>query len=78
MLDDLKLDQAVRLAILNLMVVLYDCGITEVHVGGVMRIMGVSDEVASTHDDERLVLDDDFVKYVEEMNTPRSADQTLH
>ena len=41
MLDDAELDQAVRLAILNLMVVLYDCGITEIHIGGVMRIMGV-------------------------------------
>ena len=48
------------------------------HVGGVMRIMGVSDETASAHDNERLVLDDEFVKYVEELNTPRSSDQSLH
>ena len=78
MLDDIKIDHAIRLAILNLMVVLYDCGITEVHVGGVLRIMGVSDETASGHDDERLILDDEFVKYVEEINTPRTSDQTLH
>ena len=78
MLDDAELDQAVRLSILNLMVVLYDCGITEVHIGGVMRIMGVPDDKAKQHDDERLILNEEFVKYVEQINTPRPADQSLH
>jgi hypothetical protein len=78
MLDDIKLDESIRLAILNLMLVLYDCGITEIHVGGVMRILGVSNQKASEHDDELLVLDEEFVKYVEQINEPRPADQTLH
>jgi len=78
MLEDLEVDQSIRLAILNLMVVLYDCGITEVHVGGIMRILGVPDERASQHDDERVVLDPDFVKYVEQINQPRPIDQILH
>jgi hypothetical protein len=78
MLDNPELDQSIRLAILNLMVVLYDCGITEIHVGGVMRIMGVSDSMAQQHDNERLVLDEEFVKYVEQINTPRPVDQLLH
>ena len=78
MLDDAELDQVVRLSILNLMVVLYDCGITEVHIGGVMRIMGVPDDKAQQHDDERLILNEEFVKYVEQINTPRPADQILH
>jgi hypothetical protein len=78
MLEDLEIDQSIRLAILNLMMVLYDCGITEIHVGGVMRILGVPSEKAQEHDDERLVLDEDFVKYVEAINTPRPVDQILH
>lgn len=78
MLDDAELDQTIRLAILNLMVVLYDCGIEEVHIGGVMRIMGVPDDKARQHDDERLVLNEEFVKYVEQINTPRPSDQPLH
>lgn len=78
MLDNLDIDQAIRLTILNLMVVLYDCGIEEVHVGGVMRILGVPNEKAQTHDDERLILDENFVKYVEELNKPRPANQALH
>jgi hypothetical protein len=78
MFDDAELDQSIRLSILNLMVVLYDCGITEVHIGGVMRIMGVSDSMAQKHDNERLVLDEEFVKYVEQINEPRPVDQPLH
>ena len=78
MLDNLEIDQAVRLAILNLCVVLYDCGITEVHVGGIMRILGVPDDRAQQHDDERMVLDTEFVKYAEQINQPRPADQVLH
>ena len=78
MLDDLEIDQSIRLAILNLMLVLYDCGITEIHVGGIMRILGVPGDKASAHDDERVVLDEDFVKYVEQINEPRPVDQLLH
>jgi hypothetical protein len=78
MLDDLPVDQAIRLSILNLCVVLYDCGINEVHVGGLMRILGISDDKAARHDLERIVLDEDFVKYVDQINTPRPVDQVLH
>ena len=78
MLDDIGMEETVRLAILNLMMVLYDCGINEVHLGGIMRILGVPDERAAQHDDERVVLDEDFAKYIEEINTPRPTDQTVH
>ena len=78
MLDDIELDRTIRVAILNFMVVLYDCGIEEVHVGGVMRILGVSNDKAQKHDNERLVLDQEFVKYVEQINEPRPVDQRLH
>jgi hypothetical protein len=78
MLDNLDIDQAVRLAILNLCVILHDCGITEVHVGGIMRILGVPDNLAQEHDDERIILDNEFVKYVDQINEPRPVDQALH
>ena len=73
-----ELDIAIRTAIHNLMLVLYDQGITEIHTGGLMRLLGVSDEVAQEYDNERVILDDNFVKYVQEINTPRPADQPLH
>jgi len=78
MLDDIDMEETVRLAILNLMMVLYDCGINEVHLGGIMRLLGVPNERAAQHDDERVVLDKDFAKYIEAINTPRPTDQTLH
>jgi hypothetical protein len=78
MLDDIELDQHIRMAILNLCVVLYDCGITEIHVGGIMRILGVSDDTAQAHDQERIVLDENFVKYVDAINERRPDDQPLH
>jgi hypothetical protein len=43
-----------------------------------MRVLGVPDEKAAEHDLERVVLDDDFVKYVDQVNTPRPANQPLH
>ena len=76
MFDDL--DLTIRNAIHNLMLVLYDQGITEIHTGGLMRLLGVSDELAQEYDHERVILDDNFVKYVEEINTPRPSDQPLH
>jgi hypothetical protein len=78
MLDNIEIDQSVRLAILNLMVVLHDCGIEEIHVGGIMRILGVGNDQAQKHDDEWLVIDENFIKYVEQINEPRPADQILH
>ena len=73
-----ELDLTIRNAIHNLMLVLYDQGITEIHTGGLMRLLGVSDEVAQDYDNERVILDDNFVKYVEEINTPRPPNQPLH
>ena len=76
MLDDL--DYPVRMAINQLMLVLYQQGITEIHTGGLMRLLGVPNEVSQEYDDERIILDDNFVKYVSEFSSPRSSDQSLH
>jgi hypothetical protein len=73
-----ELDLTIRTAIHDLMLVLYSQGITEIHTGGLMRLLGVSNEVAQQYDNERVILDDNFVKYVKEINTPRPADQSLH
>ena len=73
-----ELDLTIRAAIHNLMLVLYEQGITEIHTGGMMRLLGVDNNVAQEYDDERIILDDNFVKYVEEINTPRPSNQSLH
>jgi hypothetical protein len=78
MLEDIELDQKIRMALLNLIMVLYECGIEKIHLGGIMRILGITNEVASQYDNEQVVVDEDFVKYVEQINKPRPTDQTLH
>jgi hypothetical protein len=78
MLDDKDLDETMRVALMNLMVVLYNCGIEKVHMGGLMRILGVDNKHASYHDDELILINEKFVKYVEQINEPRPVDQTLH
>ena len=78
MLDNKDLDETIRQALMNLMVGLYDCGIEQIHIGGLMRILGIDNKIASKHDDELIVVDEKFVKYVEQYNEPRPVDQTLH
>ena len=78
MLDDAKIEQEVRVLMYELMMVLYQHGITEVHVGGMMRLMGVDPDRAAEHDDEMVILDDKFAKYVKSITETRSSDQTLH
>lgn len=73
-----ELDLTIRTAIHNLMLVLYEQGITEIHTGGLMRLLGVSNEVAQEYDNERVILDENFANYVAEINTPRPPDQSLH
>jgi hypothetical protein len=78
MLDNLKLEESLRLSILNLMLVLYDCGISEIHLGGLMRLLGVDNAVATAYDEWLVKIDEDVAKYIEALNEPRPSDQTLH
>jgi hypothetical protein len=78
MLDDFELETEVRAIMYELMMVLYHHGIREIHVGGLMRVMGVDPQQAAQHDDEMVILDDKFAKYVDEITEPRPSDQTLH
>lgn len=78
MLEDQELEQEARMLMYELMMVLYQHGIREVHVGGMMRLLGVANETAQSHDDEMVILDDKFAKYVLEITEPRSSDQTIH
>jgi hypothetical protein len=47
MLDEEEIEQEVRVLMYELMMVLYQHGIREVHVGGMMRLLGVSNESSS-------------------------------
>ena len=78
MLEDEKLDEDIRAHVLSLMYVLYEYGLRDVHMGGLLRILGVPDEVAAGFDDKVLGLDADFVKYMNDIQSGRDLSQTLH
>jgi hypothetical protein len=81
MLDDNfdpELDQAIRTVIMNVMAALYEQGITEIHMGGMMRLLGINDKDAAKHDSERVILDEAFAKYVKQLKEPIPPGQTLH
>lgn len=45
---------------------LYKHGIREVHIGGLMRILGVEDHKAAEHDEELIILDTEFEQAMRE------------
>jgi hypothetical protein len=74
-------DDEARMAVMSLMVLLYrGSGIKEIHVGGLMRILGIPNEQAAQHDNETVTMDDRFARHVEAMMAQDdSADHpTLH
>ena len=81
MLDDDAQDEIIRIATMHLMLVLYRQGISKIHMGGLMRVLGVPNETAAKHDDEEVLMDDDFAKYVEQLTEfarTQPANQSLH
>ena len=80
MTDD-EIEQEVKLIIMELMAVLHKHGIHEVNVGGLMRLIGVDNETAKSNDDDIIILDEKFNKYINQTldleETP-SINQTLH
>jgi len=78
MSDDFETEAGMRMLIYNLMRVMYQHGIREVHIGGMMRMLGIANEAAQDHDDEVVILDDKFAKYVEQITEPRNSGQTIH
>jgi hypothetical protein len=77
MLDDI-VSEELRLKILNLLRVLHEQGIEEVHMGGLMRILGIQNETAAEFDDKALALDADLAKYMSDTGSLRDTTQTLH
>jgi hypothetical protein len=55
---DILNEEAVKDLVVNICLVLADFGITEVHVGGLMRLVGIDEELAAEHDDELMIITD--------------------
>jgi hypothetical protein len=55
---DILNEEAVKDLVVNICLVLSEFGITEVHVGGLMRLVGIEEKLAAEHDDELMVITD--------------------
>jgi hypothetical protein len=80
--QDEFLHERIKTVMLDVMAVLYDNNITLVHMGAMMRLLGVPDARAAEHDNEMLELDEKFGIMLTELNksTPQQApaDATIH
>ena len=81
MLTEDTQEEIIRIATMHLMLVLYREGITKIHIGGLMRVLGVPNETAADHDNEEVTMDEDLAKYVEQVTEfarTHPANQILH
>lgn len=69
MMNDDEIYAYSRNLLLQIMAVLYVNGQRSVHVGAAMRLMGVDDETASKHDNDRIEIDENFGELVAEINS---------
>jgi hypothetical protein len=53
---DILNEESVKDLVVNICLVLSQFGINEVHVGGLMRLVGMDDDLAAEHDDELMVI----------------------
>ena len=58
----------VRTVMMEVMAVLYANGQKTVHVGALMRLLGVPESSAAEHDDERIDIDENFDEIARELN----------
>lgn len=77
---DILNEEAVKDLVVNICLVLADFGITEVHVGGLMRLVGIDEELAAEHDDELMIITDihEKVQTQKELQEVRPPGTTLH
>ena len=66
--QDEFLHERIKTVMLDVMAVLYNNGINNVHMGAMMRLLGVDDAKASEHDNELIELDEKFGAMLAELN----------
>jgi hypothetical protein len=79
---DEYLHERIHSVMLEVMGVLYGNNITLVHMGAMMRLLGVPDAKAAEHDNEMLELDEKFGAMLQQLNKSTSKevpeDATFH
>jgi len=68
-----QIQDNIKEIMLDVMAVLYEHNITEIHMGAMMRLLGVSDEKASDYDQDRVSLSDavfEMLTWADDLETP--------
>jgi hypothetical protein len=75
-----ELELKIKELMLDLIEVLHNNGIQEVHMGGMMRLLGVEEDVAKEYDQHRIKLSKSFVDTVREFekHQPPPTGTVLH
>lgn len=68
------LEEEVKDVMLDIMAVLWAHGIKRIHLGALMRLMGVSEDTAREHDKELIELDEKFGEMLTELNNLKSTE----
>lgn len=76
MLEDI-LEQRIKTAMQQVLLVLYDNGVKQVSAGALMRLFGVPSDTAANYDDTVFELDESVEDLDTLMNPPLSSNQ-LH
>ncbi len=71
-------DEGVASMVIALCATMYDNGIRVIHIGGLMRMLGVSNKDAQKHDHECFELGDHFYEQIEEMGFEKLEEHALH
>jgi hypothetical protein len=69
---DILNEESVKDLVVNICLILADFGITEVHVGGLMRLVGIDEDLASEHDDELMIITD-----IQQLRPPKEESQEV-
>jgi hypothetical protein len=78
---DENIELKVKVMIMEIMIILYKNDINQIHMGGLLRLLGVEEEVAKNSDNEYVELTEEFAKYIHQMSKLSELDkqnQILH
>ena len=71
-------EDGVAAMVIALCATMFDNGIRIVHIGGLMRMLGVPNEDAQKFDHEAFELGDNFYEQIEEMGFEKINESELH
>lgn len=75
-------DEGIAQTMLEVCITLFELDQRQVHIGGLLRLAGISNETAEAYDTEAFLLDEDFYDQIESIIDEAEAEsgmtQTLH